>query len=223
MTKQSFIILSIISIALLAAGCSKDQTNPIAETPTTNTNTETSPPTETPAETPVAVSDLRAPIEGYASRITAKPFGLKVSPQNSPVSPEKFTGYHAGTDFETTATETDAEIPVYALCTGKLLQKRTASGYGGVLTQACTINNQAVTVIYGHLKLTSVAATVGANLKAGDKLGLLGKGYSAETDNERKHLHLGIHKGTGNSITGYVKTEAGLSDFIDFETLKVAQ
>lgn len=40
------------------------------------------------------------PLMGPEERITKKPFGVFVTPQNSPVNPERFRGYHTGTDFE---------------------------------------------------------------------------------------------------------------------------
>lgn len=155
------------------------------------------------------------PIRGAAARVTKKPFGIKVSPGHSPVSPERFSGYHTGVDFETTAEEQDRNVPVYALCDGRLLTKRRASGYGGLLVQSCRLEGRAVTVIYGHLKLASVRLNAGAKLAAGQQLGILGKGYSADTDGERKHLHLGIHKGTAINIRGYVPSEAALKDWLD--------
>jgi murein DD-endopeptidase MepM/ murein hydrolase activator NlpD len=156
-----------------------------------------------------------APIADAVSRITKKPFGLKVSPGHSPVSPERFSGYHTGVDFETTPAEQDTAVPVYAVCQGKLLMKKTASGYGGVAVQACKINGENVTVIYGHLKISSVSAKIKQELKAGEQLGVLGKGYSTETSGERKHLHLGIHKGTAINILGYVQNESALKDWLD--------
>jgi murein DD-endopeptidase MepM/ murein hydrolase activator NlpD len=70
-------------------------------------------------------------------------------------------------------------------------------------------------VIYGHLKLISVTASAGDTLKAGDTIGLLGADKSAETSGERKHLHLGIHKGTSVNILGYVQDQAELAGWID--------
>jgi hypothetical protein len=43
-------------------------------------------------------------------------------------------------------------------------------------------------------------------------LGILGKGYSGETNGERKHLHLGFHKGNGINLLGYVNTQEQLID-----------
>jgi murein DD-endopeptidase MepM/ murein hydrolase activator NlpD len=159
------------------------------------------------------------------SRITKKPFGIYITPQNSPVQPEKFTGYHTGADFETTLAEANIDVSVLAFCDGKLLEKKYATGYGGVVVQSCNLTvppsqgsdkaKQAVTVIYGHLKLASIVPIVGQTLKKGDLLGVLGKGYSTETDGERKHLHLGIHIGSDINILGYVQKQSDLSGWFN--------
>jgi len=96
-----------------------------------------------------------------------------------------------------------------------LLMKKWASGYGGVVVQGCVIDNQDVTVIYGHVRLASVAVSVGQEVIAGEKIAALGNAYSNETDHERKHLHLGIHKGAAINIKGYVSTQNDLQDWID--------
>ena len=155
------------------------------------------------------------PISGGKSRITKKPFGLYVSPGDSPISPEKFTGYHTGVDFETYPSEQNIDVPISAVCSGRLLLKKWATGYGGVAVQSCSLSGQAVTVIYGHLNVDSITPKVGAVLVAGDFLANLGQGYSEQTDGERKHLHLGIHKGTVISILGYVPQQSQLSAWLD--------
>ncbi len=165
-----------------------------------------------PAPSPVTIAP---PIDRASQRITKKLFGTYVTPQSSPVSPEKFTGYHTGLDFEILPGEENSDVTIKAICSGPLLQKRSATGYGGVAVQKCTINNQAVTVVYGHLRLSSVTAKTGATLNTGDKIGVLGTGYSTETSGERKHLHLGIHKGTTINIAGYVSTQSALSAWLD--------
>ncbi len=149
------------------------------------------------------------------SRITKKTFGLYVTPSNSPVSPEKFTGYHTGVDFETTPDEANIDIPVPAICEGTLLLKKYATGYGGVAVQSCMLYGQPVTIIYGHLELASIMPGIGQQLKKGETIGILGKGYSTETDGERKHLHLGIHKGLVINILGYVQKQPELSGWLD--------
>jgi murein DD-endopeptidase MepM/ murein hydrolase activator NlpD len=175
---------------------------------------------KTAAALPVAVSvpavaPLGEPLSDALARVTKKGFGLYVTPKNSPVQPERFTGYHTGVDFETTPAEQAVDVPVSAVCDGALALKEYASGYGGVAVQRCVLDSRDVTIIYGHLKLASITAKVGATLKRGDRLGVLGKGFSAETDGERKHLHLGIHLGTTIDIKGYVQTKAELAGWLD--------
>ncbi|MEK7651782.1 MAG: M23 family metallopeptidase [Patescibacteria group bacterium] len=153
------------------------------------------------------------PLENGKERITKKPFGIQISKATSPVQPEKFSGYHTGADFETFANEQNKDIQVRAICEGDLVLKKIATGYGGVVVQACNIKEQIVTVIYGHLKVSSVKAE--GSFKTGDVIGVLGKGYSSETDGERKHLHLGIHKGNSINILGYVQKQDDLKNWID--------
>ena len=162
-----------------------------------------------------ATIEIMPPIDRWSERVTKKPFGIYVSPKNSPVSPEHFTGYHTGVDFEIFPDEQDKAVSIKAICSGELLLKESASGYGGVIVQGCKLNGQDITVIYGHLKLSSVTTAVGQQLSAGDNIGILGKGYSQETDGERKHLHLGIHQGKTINIKGYVQNSEELAAWID--------
>lgn len=171
---------------------------------------------------PSKEKEIVEPISGALARVTKKPFGLKISPINSPVSPEKFSGYHTGADFETTEAEQNIAVHIYTICSGKLLVKKQATGYGGVVVQACEINKQAVTVVYGHLNLSSVSAKINQELKAGQSLGVLGQGYSTETDNERKHLHLSIHRGEVVVLLGYVSQAERLSEWLDPSQLFIA-
>lgn len=138
---------------------------------------------------------MALPLNAALKRVTKKPFSLYVSPDHSPVTPERFTGYHTGVDFEILPGEENKDIAVSAICAGKLLLKKSASGYGGVVVESCKLNNQNITIIYGHLKLSSINLKVNQTIAVGEKIGILGKGYSNETSGERKHLHLGIHKG----------------------------
>jgi predicted MPP superfamily phosphohydrolase len=160
-------------------------------------------------------SVLQTPLDKALERITKKPFGIKITPQNSPVRPEHFSGYHTGVDFEILVGEEDKDVKINALCAGSVLLKKWATGYGGVLVQSCSLDNKIVTIIYGHLKLASITAKVGDNLSAGETIGVLGNGYSTETDFERKHLHLGIHKGSAIDIKGYVANAKDLQNWVD--------
>ena len=159
--------------------------------------------------------DFSAPLTNAKKRVTKKPFGIYVTPTASPVKPERFTGYHTGTDFEIFPNERDKDVPVHAVCKGKLLEKITASGYGGVAVQSCTLNNEPITIVYGHLKLPSISAQTGQILTRDETLGTLGTDHSNETGGERKHLHLGFHKGSAINILGYVSSSGQLSNWVD--------
>lgn len=158
---------------------------------------------------------LALPVARAKDRITKKPFGIYITSKNSPVQPERFSGYHTGTDFETFPEEQNSDVPVYAITSGKIILEKWASGYGGVLVESAEINGQPVTIIYGHINLASINKKTGDSLSAGEQIGFLGKGYSQETDGERKHLHLGIHKGSAVSILGYVQNKNDLGQWID--------
>ena len=160
-------------------------------------------------------SSFQPPLDRSKERVTKKPFGIYITPKNSPVQPEKFQGYHTGTDFEIFPEELNTDVAVQAVCTGKLILKKYAGGYGGVAAEACELDNHPITVVYGHLNLASINAKAGDDLSAGDFLGNLGKAYSTETNGERKHLHLGFHKGDTINILGYAKAESQLSDWLD--------
>ncbi len=203
----TFLILGFISAGCGVTGQSQTQSPP----PTANAPAATSSIVSKPNKAP----ELHEPISGGLSRVTKKPFGLYVSPGHSPVSPERFTGYHTGIDFETTPQEQNTDVGVYAACSGKLLLKKYASGYGGVAVQACKLDGQDVTIIYGHLRLSSIAPNVGDVLSPGQQIAVLGTGYSSETDGERKHLHFGVHKTAAINILGYVQKQSELSGWLD--------
>ncbi|MDQ5976573.1 MAG: hypothetical protein QG664_486 [Patescibacteria group bacterium] len=155
------------------------------------------------------------PVSRADERVTRKPFGILIDPETSPVQPERFRGYHTGTDFEVFPEEAETEVLIRAVCDGTIMLKRDASGYGGVVVERCELGGETVTVIYGHLAFESVNANVGDRVEKGEILGRLGAAGSADTDGERKHLHLGIHRGEAIDIRGYVSRQANLSQWID--------
>lgn len=169
------------------------------------------------SESPNNSKVFAMPIDNAKSRITKKHFGTYVTPEKSPVTPEVFTGYHTAIDFETLASEVDRDIPIYAICSGKISIKKEANGYGGMVVQNCSLDGSFITVIYGHVRLKDMKAEVGDLVEKGEFLTHLGTGFSTETGNERKHLHLGIHKGSGIDTRGYVAKEDDLKNWIDFE------
>lgn len=156
-----------------------------------------------------------APLEKTGERVTKKPFGIFIDPATSPIQPEKFQGYHTGTDFETFLEEAESDVHVRAICRGLLEAKQSASGYGGVAVQKCVFEGGPITVIYGHLRLVSIKVAVGEDMAPGDAIGVLGTGQSKETDGERKHLHLGVHKGSAMDIHGYVATKSELGGWLN--------
>ena len=110
-------------------------------------------------------------------------------------------------------------MPVLAVCGGPLKTKKTAQGYGGLVTQQCTLEDKDILVLYGHLNLDSVLKEAGEFLIPGEEIGYLGKGESTETDGERKHLHLGILNSITEDIRGYGETEEELAQWINPITL----
>lgn len=159
--------------------------------------------------------NLGEPMVRAGERVTKKPFGIKVSPTNSPIKPERFSGYHTGVDFEILNGELTAPVAVKSVCTGFLREKKRASGYGGVAVQECLLKGEIVTVVYGHLQLAAIAKNANDEMRVGESFALLGDDKSADTDGGRKHLHLGIHKGREINISGYVSVESQLEQWLD--------
>lgn len=172
-------------------------------------NAETTPLTNTVA------SMFQSPLTQAGERVTKKPFGILIIPETSPIQPERFSGYHTGADFEVFPEEPKDDVTVSAVCAGTIIQRGRISGYGGVVTQSCQFNGEAITVLYGHLRLSSIQLDIGDTVGWGEDVGLLGTDRSAETDGERKHLHIAFHKGSEINLKGYVAIGAELSNWID--------
>ena len=214
--KHFVILISVLLIAASVIYYQRSKTMPSPSPVSTDKSVIIpAPESVVPASNLVQQVDFQPPLDQAGERVTKKPFGILINPKTSPVQPEKFSGYHTGTDFEIFSGEESVDVTVKTVCSGKLAMKKYATGYGGVAVQSCMLNEEPITVIYGHLRLASVAANVGDNLAIGESLGVLGKGYSTETSGERKHLHLGMHKGEGINILGYLPKEAQLGDWID--------
>jgi murein DD-endopeptidase MepM/ murein hydrolase activator NlpD len=191
---------------LLLAGCGRVSVPVIPAAPA---------PTESPALVVTSSAAFVQPLDRPSERTTKKKFGTYITPQNSPVQPERFSGYHTGVDYETFPDEQNVDVPVRAVCAGQLLVARSASGYGGVAVQSCVFDNNSITIVYGHLRLSSIVAKVGDQLAMGQQFAILGTSFSSETDGERKHLHLGIHQGSSVDIRGYVAAEADLASWLN--------
>jgi len=174
----------------------------------TNTTNESLSPA--PEESAVVV-----PIENFFSRVTKKPFGIYITAATSPVTPERFQGYHAGTDAEATEDDAKADIAVMATADGKVVHVGRVGGYGGVIILQHTINNEKVLSLYGHIRLSSATVEKNDIVKKGEQIAFLGTGYTAETDSERQHLHFAVIKGWTITYKGYVQTQKELDAWHD--------
>lgn len=160
---------------------------------------------------------VHEPLPNAAHRAQPLSFGLHVTPDldKNPIDPpERFEGFHAAQDFEVSAGEVNGDVPVYAICSGKVVYSGYAEGYGGLLVHRCKINGEQVTVLYGHLALAGMPQE-GASVRSGETVGLLAPARTYESGMNRKHLHLGIHRGKNLDLRGYVQTEEDLAAYID--------
>lgn len=160
-----------------------------------------------------------SPLRNSSRRITKKPFGIFITPSSSPVQPERFRGFHTGTDFEVFPEEFESTVEVRSICEGEIIEKRIVGGYGGVIVQSCSFDGEPATVLYGHLDLRNAEVEVGEAVSFPQKLAILGADKSPQTDGERKHLHLSIHRGNSTNLRGYVSSRNELEEWINFEEL----
>lgn len=197
---MNFIFLLIS--AIIFSACQKQPITPTVPTPTINIiNTLT---TLTPL--------LLSPIAAFRSRITKKFFGTYITPQNSPVQPERFRGYHTGVDVE--YGDITANVPVKTVASGTIIYSGFVSGYGGFVAEQININSAPYIAIYGHLRPSSLINN-NSQVNAGDQIGVLGTAYSKETDGERRHLHFALLKGTKLDFRGYVQSQSELTLWSD--------
>lgn len=163
---------------------------------------------------------LGAPMERFGERPKLLRFGMYVTPDpaQNPISPpERFIGYHTALDVEVFSDESEKDVPVFAVCSGNLVYKDSANGYGGVLIQSCTVDGATATVLYGHVDSSSVSKTAGDMVRKGEQIAILGDANSEETGDTRKHLHLGVHKGQEIELRGYVQEQGELEGYLDPE------
>lgn len=152
------------------------------------------------------------PVAEFKKRITKKKFGTYITPENSPVQPERFSGYHTGVDVE--YQDVTSTVNVHAIADGTVLYSGWVSGYGGVTLLTHKINGANHTVLYGHLAPNSLLAA-GTQVKANQVIGHLGKNHSTETDGERRHLHFTILSDNRQDFRGYVSTKEQLSGWLN--------
>ena len=146
-----------------------------------------------------------------SERVSKKPFGILIDPATSPVQPERFSGYHTAIDIE--AQDIEEEVDVFAIADGTTAFQRTIEGYGGVTGIRHEIDGETLLGIYGHLDRESIRGI--GDVKAGQKIGVLGEGFTSETDNERKHLHFGLYADEDDNVAGYVSRKSQLASWRD--------
>lgn len=157
------------------------------------------------------------PLPNMNARPQLLRFGMYVTPDpdQNPISPpERFIGYHAALDLEIIEGEEDKDVPVRAVCNGTIVLSTSIKGYGGTIVQQCTLKEQIVTVLYGHLDLSSLSK-IDSETAKGQVIGKLAPAGTEDSGHTRKHLHLGIHKGETIDVRGYVQNEKELEAFID--------
>jgi len=209
MKKELLIGIGVLALIVIGYWYSASH-RPVDQSEATNTNKI--------AVNNVTNAEFHLPIDDFFARITKKPFGIYITPKTSPVQPEKFTGYHTGTDVE--YGDVEADVPVYAIADGKVVVSRTASGYGGVLVLDLRPTHDFY-ALYGHVAVSSLPK-VGTIVHKGDVIGRLGHAYSTETDGERKHLHFGIIEHSQPSVAGYVANKSALSGWADAQVILAA-
>lgn len=203
------IVLALVTL-FIVVGQNSDEIEP--EENFTPTSTEQNKSAKEAKEQSAPEQKFAFPIDQFKERITKKNFGTFVSPQNSPVSPERFRGYHTAVDVEYGDISTD--VPVFALADGKIVYSSTVSGYGGIFILEFEYNGQKHNALYGHIRPSSLPSK-NRIVKKGKQIGLLGTGFSQETDNERRHLHFGIINSNEIKLLGYVQNQAELSGWHD--------
>jgi len=221
----SILLLSLLATIILAAVFNfapKDNSfpQPTSQRNTPNEQENVTIPETNEAQEQKVVSTVQAPLHNWQDRITKKPFGIFINPKTSPVQPEKFQGFHTGTDFEKFENEVDQLVNAKAICHGKIIQKKFVNGYGGVIVQDCEIENDPITVLYGHLDLEKSTSKIGDTAQQNQNIAVLAPDNSFYSDGERKHLHLGIHKGKQIQLQGYVQTKNQLMRWLDFEEIQ---
>jgi murein DD-endopeptidase MepM/ murein hydrolase activator NlpD len=150
-----------------------------------------------------------SPVTDYKNRESLKHFGEYFSAASyvgkNAIFPNHYVGYHAGTDLEILPGEADTSVPVFAIGNGKIVFSGPVSGYGQVILEK--LDAVTYTALYGHVVPTVKS---GQSVSAGTQIAILGQAFSSQTGGERKHLHLGIYRGSGNYFKGYEPTKTAL-------------
>jgi murein DD-endopeptidase MepM/ murein hydrolase activator NlpD len=203
-TVAIFVVVTICSVLVLFVEESGEKRLPDIRTETKKSRVKVGNPEKIP--------DFYQPVSEFKKRITKKKFGTYITPTNSPVQPERFSGYHTGVDVEYQDITKDVEV--HAIAKGFVSYSGYISGYGGVILITHKIKGVERTVVYGHLAPRSLLPT-GTKVEANQVIGKLGKNHSDETDGERRHLHFAILSDNRQDFRGYVQSEPELSGWLN--------
>jgi murein DD-endopeptidase MepM/ murein hydrolase activator NlpD len=230
MKNKNILLIIIIIIVFLTTGIAiyfrlKKSSISLTSSPSSsNSNISTSPtPTPTPTTNIDSKYDLANPLPNFRSRVWLNGFG------NQPlrtISRDQYSdyicpgqtmkaGYHTAADAEVTQEEINQDVPVYAIADGVVREAKEVSGYGSVIIIQFNVAGNDYAALYGHINIATFTVSVGDSVTKGQKLALLGSQCSAENGNVRKHLHFGVHKGSGIDIRGYVPDTTTLSKWLD--------
>lgn len=165
------------------------------------------------------LKEVFEPINKSIDRINKKPFWIKISKNNSPIENERFEWYHTWVDFEIFKWEENIDIKIYSICNWKIIYKNYVNWYWWVIIQSCIIDSNEVTILYWHLNIDSITLKIWDNMNKKSYIWILWKWKSKETDYERKHLHLWIHKWKEIVLLWYTQNKNDLNNWIDYKKI----
>lgn len=211
--RNKLLLALVGSLLVLGAGYYSFQKKELEPSPEPVPLAETAPEVAAPEVTPEPT--IYFPLTNYAARGTKRVYGnyIAVDTPNDFACGDSFSGYHNGDDLEVTPAELNAEVPVYAIADGTVLQANTVNGYGGIIIIEHKLAGQTVTANYGHINLAKASVSKGTVVVAGQKISVLGDNCSSQTSNERKHLHFALHKSSSIAVAGYIAEKAELENW----------
>ncbi|MCH2207263.1 MAG: peptidoglycan DD-metalloendopeptidase family protein [Lentisphaerales bacterium] len=148
----------------------------------------------------IGVNSLVPPTPDYLAK-ERKNYGKYIEPGNGPFS----ESVHVGDDCNFTESYT----PIYAIADGVVRYVDHLESWGGlVIIEHKFKTGEYFCSLYGHLGALMIPKP-GDLIKAGDKIGSLGRNYRWENGGYSAHLHFGIHKSrfTNYWIKGYLSKE----------------
>lgn len=157
------------------------------------------------------------PMTEYEDRLTVRWYGKDVKAEEAKTLPcaDPFVGFHTADDLEATKDELNKSVPVFAIADGAIRQVDHVNGYGGLIVLEHSLNRKTVTAYYGHIDTGTTNLKEGDSVRAGEKIAELAAHCSADSSNERKHLHFGIHNDAEIDVRGYVSTTTDLADWLN--------